>query len=52
MRDEIIYSGISLNLEQVTSDFNFEVVASYCSSFAGNLPTKKEVEAEFVSVLV
>ncbi|CAE7034960.1 unnamed protein product [Symbiodinium sp. CCMP2456] len=32
--------------EQVTSDFNFEVVASYCSSFAGNLPTKKEEDAE------
>ena len=34
-----------VNLEQVCSDFNFNVVVTYCSSFAEELPTKKEVEA-------
>ncbi|CAE7469354.1 unnamed protein product [Symbiodinium sp. CCMP2592] len=35
-------SSASPSEEQVVSDFNFPIIASYCSSFAGDLPTKKE----------
>ena len=37
--------------EQVTSEHNFSILAAYCSSFAGDLPTKKEAEAETGSIL-
>ena len=41
----ILRERVLVNLEQVCSDFNFKVVVTYCSSFAEELPTKKEVEA-------
>ena len=46
----IFRERVLVNLEQVCSDFNFNIVVSYCSSFAEELPTKKEVEAMFVSI--
>eukprot|EP00439_Symbiodinium_sp_Y106_P018563 s3334_g2.t1 len=39
-------TSTTVSEEQVCSDFNFNVVVTYCSSFAEELPTKKEVEAE------
>ncbi|CAE7386579.1 unnamed protein product [Symbiodinium microadriaticum] len=30
--------------DQVTGEHNFSILAAYCSSFAGDLPTKKEAE--------
>eukprot|EP00439_Symbiodinium_sp_Y106_P023050 s2614_g2.t2 len=38
-------TSTAVSEEQVCSDFNFNIVVSYCSSFAEELPTKKEVEA-------
>ncbi|CAE7879827.1 unnamed protein product [Symbiodinium microadriaticum] len=32
----------AISEEQVTSEHNFPIIAAYCSSFAGDLPTKKE----------
>ncbi|CAE7945734.1 unnamed protein product, partial [Symbiodinium sp. KB8] len=34
----------SVSEEQVCDDFNFPIVLNYCATFAGDLPTKKEVE--------
>ncbi|CAE6971265.1 unnamed protein product [Symbiodinium sp. CCMP2592] len=37
-------TSTAVSEEQVCSEFNFNIVVTYCSSFAEELPTKKEVE--------